>query len=278
MTEAEVKAGETIMIPDSLSMPDCAADKEARAQSETYGFLAEVFNSHPTERNVRALGAMAAELGIACPSDFSLSELDREYMDLFVIPGPRYVAPYESVFRDEWPLPAVLRRGSNPSESGSTIKGLLMGESTMRVRGWYLRAGLLPENDLPDHIANEFRFLAWICARRAVAGADEAQALAETEEKFRREHIRQWIGELRERVAQRDRLGFYHAALRVAECLVREDTDQFNELPESSLYPARSAEIGGDQREPEAAAECGRFSKQVSACLGGVRRTGCPMS
>ena len=44
----------------------------------------------------------------------SLDELDREYMELFVIPGPRYVAPYESVFRDRWILPAVLKRGYHP--------------------------------------------------------------------------------------------------------------------------------------------------------------------
>jgi hypothetical protein len=84
------------------------------------------------------------------------------------------------VFRDHWLLPEVLKRGSNPGETGQTIKGLLMGESTLAVRETYLRAGLLPEQDLPDHIGNELRFLAYLCAIEADAPADEARTLAQT--------------------------------------------------------------------------------------------------
>jgi TorA maturation chaperone TorD len=168
---------------------------------------------------------MAAELGIACSNDFSLSELDQEYMDLFVVPAARYVAPYESVFRDEWPLPAGLRPGSNPAETGRTVKGLLMGESTLQVRQCYLQAGLLPEEDLPDHIGNELLFLAHICAREAEVPPDEARALAQLGEEFRREHLLKWIGGLRQRVEERERLGYYGVALQAAELILREEAD-----------------------------------------------------
>lgn len=201
------------------------AARELKAQAEIYRFLARVFGSHPDQESIRTLAGVAAELEIAFPPGLSLDELDREYMELFVIPGPRYVAPYESVFRDRWILPAVLKRGSNPGETGPTIKGLLMGESTLAVRETYLRAGLVPERDLPDHIGNELRFLAHLCATEADAPACEARALAETRERFRREHVVEWIGDLRRKVAERDGLGYYSAAAEVAEAVLREETD-----------------------------------------------------
>ncbi|MEK7406383.1 MAG: hypothetical protein AAB225_14880, partial [Acidobacteriota bacterium] len=96
---------------------------EAGARAAVYAFLAEVFSSHPSQHSVDALRALAAELGVACPSGLSVAELDQEFMELLVVPNPRYVAPYESVFRDQWLLPAVRKRGSDPSEGGPTIKG-----------------------------------------------------------------------------------------------------------------------------------------------------------
>jgi TorA maturation chaperone TorD len=200
-----------------------ATSGEAQAKAKIFGFLAGVFRSHPTEDSVRALREMAAELGVACPDGFPIGELDQEYMDLFVVPTSRYVAPYESVFRDEWPLPAGLRRGSNPAETGGTVKGLLMGESTLAVRDCYLRSGLLPDEDLPDHISNELYFLAHLCEREAEAPSSEARALAETRERFQQEHVAKWIGELREKVGERDRLGYYRAALEVAEAVLLEE-------------------------------------------------------
>lgn len=194
--------------------------RELNAEAAVFGFLAQVFSSHPTEGAMRSLSEMASEIGIACPRDLAAHEVDQEYMDLFVIPGPRYIAPYESVFRDKWILPAVLKRGSNPGETGETIKGLLMGESTLNVRQYYLDAGLLPEEELPDHISNELRFLAYLCAREAIATANEACVLADIRERFRQEHVLKWIGELRQKIGERERLGYYRTAVEVAEVVL----------------------------------------------------------
>jgi TorA maturation chaperone TorD len=201
------------------------AAREARARAEVYGLLAGIFSSHPTQESVQALRQMADSLGIGGFEDFSLNELDREYMDLFIVPNPRYVAPYESVFRDEWPLPPVLRHGSNPGEMGTKIKGLLMGESTLQVRQAYLRAGVLPEEGLPDHIANELRFVAYLWMKESEATGDEATACAELRDEFRREHLLKWIGLLGERVAERGQLGYYRGALQVAEAMLQSDAD-----------------------------------------------------
>jgi len=211
------------MEPATLVVP------ELKAQAELYCFLAGAFCSHPTDESVRTLGALTAELGIPFPADLTLRELDREYMELFVIPGPRYVAPYESVFRDHWELPPVLKRGSNPKETGETIKGLLMGKSTLAVRAIYLQAGVLPEEDLPDHISNELCFLARLCEMEAEASPERARALAELRDRFRLEHMMKWVGDLRKKVSENDRLGYYHAIVQVVEAVLQEETSELGD-------------------------------------------------
>lgn len=190
----------------------------AVARARIYSFLAGVFCSAPTAESVHAVSQMALTLGIPCPEGLPLSELRREFMDLFVVPSPQYVAPYESAYRDCWVLPP----GPGKESTEQVIGSLLMGESTMQVRQAYLQAGVLPEEDLPDHIANELRFMAHLWAREAEADG-EAPALADLRQRFRKEHLLQWIGQLRERVMERDHLGYYRVALQVAEVLLQED-------------------------------------------------------
>ena len=200
-------------------------EEEAVAERvRIYGFLAGVFCSAPTAESVHAVSQMALTLGISCPEALSLSELEREFMDLFVVPNPRYVAPYESVYRDRWPLEPA--SGTEPGEGSAPLvmERLLMGESTMAVRQAYLQAGVLPEEDLPDHIANELRFMAHLWAREAEADG-EAPGLADLRQRFREEHLLQWIGQLREKVAERERLGYYRVALEVAEAVLQGDAD-----------------------------------------------------
>ena len=200
-------------------------EEEAVAERvRIYGFLAGVFCSAPTAESVHAVSQMALTLGISCPVGLSLSELEREFMDLFVVPNPRYVAPYESVYRDRWLLEPA--SGTEPGKGPAPLvmERLLMGESTMAVRQAYLQAGVLPEEDLPDHIANELRFMAHLWAREAEADG-EAPGLADLRQRFREEHLLQWIGQLREKVAERERLGYYRVALEVAGAVLQGDAD-----------------------------------------------------
>jgi TorA maturation chaperone TorD len=157
---------------------------------------------------------MAGGLEIEDPGPFALKDLQREYMDLFVVPNPRYVAPYESVFRDSW---------SNPVEGGASISGLLLGESSLAVQRCYDEAGVAPEDELPDHVAIELQFMAWLWALQAAPESGDVAAIAELRGRFRSDHVARWIADLRGRVAERDRLGFYAAALRVTEAVIGGD-------------------------------------------------------
>jgi TorA maturation chaperone TorD len=187
---------------------------EARARASVYAFLASLFHSLPTEDSVRAVREMAGDLEIEDPGPFALKDLEREYMDLFVVPNPRYVAPYESVFRDSW---------SSPVEDGAAIRGLLMGDSSLAVQRCYDEAGVAPAAELPDHLATELQFMAWLWALQAEPESSDVAAIAELRSRFLADHVARWIADLRGRVAERDRLGFYAAALRVTEAVIESD-------------------------------------------------------
>ena len=183
-----------------------------------YGFLAGVFCSAPTAESAHDLSRMALMSGIGCPEGPSLADLDRDFMELFVIPNPRYVAPYESVYRDSWPLP--LEAGQDATQK--TVGRLLMGESTAAMRQYFLDAGVLPSQDLPDHVGNELRLLSHLCV-------DEDQASGrpgdrrELRARVLNEHLLNWVGPLRQKVSENERVGLYSAALDLVEVVLRSD-------------------------------------------------------
>ena len=233
-----------------------------------YGFLAGVCCSAPTAESAHAVSQLALALGISCPEGLSLGELEREFMDLFVVPNPRYVAPYESVYRDGWLLePAsVTEPGKGPAPL--VMERLLMGESTMAVRQAYLQAGVLPEEDLPDHIGNELRFMAHLWAREAEAGEEGAGRLADLREAFRRDHLLQWIRPLLARVQENDRLGFYRVVLEIAAIVLESDSgypDRGTDLPEEDSV-SRGGPLDGSQH-PSPAPAAGHSGSDVGTCL-----------
>ena len=99
-----------------------------------------------------------------------------------------------------------------------------MGDSSLRVRQCYEEAGVIPDEALPDHIATELRFMAWLWDQQAVRDASGAAVIARLRERFRADHLARWIGPLRDKVAERDRVGFYVAALSLTEAVLQSDS------------------------------------------------------
>jgi TorA maturation chaperone TorD len=188
-----------------------------------YAFLATVFASTPTQETVQGVCDMAKVLGIRCPDGLLLDELQREFLELFVIPNPRYVAPYESVYRDAYVMPRQ-PSGSQPADGQSfMVKGLLMGESTLAVQRCYEEAGVAAAEDLPDHIVNELRLLAYLWTHEEDQTEIDGAPPASRRVRFRDEHLLKWIGQLRDRILESERLGFYSAAIEVSEFILRSE-------------------------------------------------------
>jgi TorA maturation chaperone TorD len=193
---------------------------DARTMAEVCAFLAGVLSSPPTEETAGAVARMASALGVACPDDVGAATLEREYADLFVVPNPRYVAPYESVYRDRWEMPAALQTGAGPAGKGGAVKGLLMGESTLKVRRLQLEAGLQPQRDLPDHVANEMWLLAHLWKKEAEAPLADRPEWARRRAQFAAEHLQQWLGDLAAAVRRHQHAGVYGATLDIAQAVV----------------------------------------------------------
>jgi TorA maturation chaperone TorD len=195
------------------------------ARASIYGSLADVFTSPPSAERVRSVRQMAEALRLDCPHEWVLSDLEDEYRALFVVPGPRYVAPYESVYRDAWQLPSQPCGGSRDGTTSRMIKGLVMGESTAAVRACYQQAGVAPSEELPDHIGNELRFMAYLWEREADAPGGDVRVLASLRARFRDQHLLQWVGELRSRVLESERLGYFPVALQIVETVLQDEQE-----------------------------------------------------
>lgn len=185
----------------------------AEYRARTYDLLATVLGSVPTEESTSALCTVARALGIPFPDGLALRDIRREYMDLLVVPNARYVAPYESAYRDSRLVPT-------PDGHTQRRAGLLMGDATLAVRQAFLEAGVLPERDLPDHIANELRLVSHLCHVEACGDSEQALEAARQRGHFLAEHLLCWIGELRDKIAQRSETGFHRCALETAEALL----------------------------------------------------------
>lgn len=192
---------------------------EAQERAGLYSFLARVLSTRPTQDSVWGLNQLAAAYGFVHANGHPLDELDHEYMELFMVSNPRYVAPYESMFRG---LPDT-HGASGPDDTLYTDDAMRIREPAEDVEECYREAGLTPAKELPDHIGNELRFMAYLWWRQSDAPPAEAERLASIREKFRRSHLLKWIGRLRERVAESDRLGYYHTAFKVAEAVIQDD-------------------------------------------------------
>ncbi|HEX9714131.1 MAG TPA: molecular chaperone TorD family protein [Desulfurivibrionaceae bacterium] len=118
--------------------------------------------------------------------------LQNEYVRLFINALPEVpCAPYGSVY----------------------LEGSVMGESTVRVGEIYRKYGM-ETTELPDHIAVESEFLAWLHGK---AADDEA---ARQDYHYLLGHLKEWTSLFFDRVEQHDRLGCYRQSARLARTLL----------------------------------------------------------
>jgi len=123
-----------------------------------------------------------------------------DFEALFRVPGPRYLSPYESVYRSQ--------------SSGG--RGRLCGPEAMAVEQFYLNEGLTPNvgfTELPDHVGVEMEFMAFL-SRQAVEAMRKGDRAAEREYHhqqycFFTEHVGTWVRVLAQRLASQTQTSLY---------------------------------------------------------------------
>ncbi|MGD2107874.1 MAG: molecular chaperone TorD family protein [Phycisphaerae bacterium] len=180
-------------------------------RSDLYLFLASAFVEPPSDELLRRIGEDAflvplasifreetvrklRELGEAGSIGALKERLDREFTSLFRCSGERYVAPFESAYRD-LEEPGCHTDATSP-----------MGRCAGEVQAWYDFASVELSSefaDSPDHIALELNYLALLCANEeALANAAPARLTRvwEMERDFLAGHVVRWVGSLRDRI------------------------------------------------------------------------------
>lgn len=139
--------------------------------------------------------------------DGALRALQTEYNRLFFGPGRPQVPPYESCHCDR--------------------RGLVMGPSARDVERQYAEAGLglAPDHrDLPDHVATELGFMAYLTREEARAEDRDRRLWVQRERRFLREHLSRWLPTFCRRVRKASQHGFYVALAELTETFVTLDT------------------------------------------------------
>ena len=204
----------------------------AEAQARIYHFVARFCVSAPDDEFIQALMDESVLEAISeCLSEdvllelkalkdgwddsYDLKKLRQDYWGLFDVPGKRYLAPYESVYRKEG-----RDRYGQPT-------GMLYGPSTAAVIRHYQQAGMQVSQDfldLPDHIGVELEFVGYLYEQEANAWyaneIDKAWQYQQWREAFLQEHLGVWISALAEKMAEYARTPLYRAAALILRSLI----------------------------------------------------------
>jgi len=142
----------------------------------------------------------------ALPADpaAALQALQVEYTYLFINAVPHVPAPpYASAYMGE---------------------GLLMGEPAEAAVRAYRQAGLVlaeDYHDLPDHLAAELEFLAWLgeqaVAAYEVGDEEQARTWIAQQQAFLQQQVQPWLPAFCRRVEKAARIPFYRELARLAE-------------------------------------------------------------
>jgi TorA maturation chaperone TorD len=138
----------------------------------TYAVLAECWRE-PTEKLVEVIESGELRSVVSDIGPVDVHELRAEYTRLFIGPAGPPCPPYESVYRD----------GEDPDEFGP-----VNGPATIAVTRWYDEFGIQPapdHPDLPDHIATELEFAAYLAEN----------GFEERFDQFLDEHLAVWTDE-----------------------------------------------------------------------------------
>lgn len=210
-----------------------------------YAFLSAVSNAAPRPPHLalfqpseirEVLAVISPEAETLLQHEHELKSVKQDYNDLFAVPGPKYVAPYESVYRDTTRL------------DGSPSLGLLMGPSTIQVKKIYAHAGfeLSPHcPELPDYLGIEMEFMAVLSTEEQFS-----PHLKPIQLDFLQNHLARWIEPVSARIQQNAETLFYQGVALLARHFIlgdlerlrgqHRDSAQVEGLAQANLHPGAS--------------------------------------
>lgn len=210
-------------LPDLLENKIDSYVELAFDRSNFYFFLSSVFLKPPTISTIKIVMELISSYEFSnfisnqtvdslsrmeCINNVRFENLIQEYHDLFKVPLSKYIAPYESVYRD----------------------GHLNGQSAIDVKKIYHRLGFqIPHEyyELSDHIGIELAFMATLCREEHKAWKEKnarlARSLCDIEERFLKEHIACWLSKLCNTICEKTKDNFYSCMAEITLGFVQSD-------------------------------------------------------
>ena len=210
-------------LPDLLENKIDSYVELAFDRSNFYFFLSSVFLKPPTISTIKIVMELISSYEFSnfisnqtvdslsrmeCINNVWFENLVQEYHDLFKVPLSKYVAPYESVYRD----------------------GHLNGQSAIDVKKIYHRLGFqIPHEyyELSDHIGIELAFMATLCKEEHKAWKEKnvklVRSFGEIEERFLKEHIACWLPKLCNTICEKTKVNFYICMAEITLDFVQSD-------------------------------------------------------
>jgi TorA maturation chaperone TorD len=230
---------------------DPGPEAMARARARVYGLLAATFDGD-TDRLATALedGAFVA-LADVLPVDVATDALvDAEqderalgigYDNLFVVPGPNYVPPFASAHATD---PSEEFESDSPYHTAGD-SGELLGDPAADAVRLYDAAGFQPTrgDEIPDHLAAAFEFMAALCEREAAILASDAPDMDALDDvrvlqQTTLSHLG-WLDEFEEAVAAKDTVeGVFAALARLARTFAAWDAREGVQADQSTAADA----------------------------------------
>jgi len=168
------------------------------------------------DRAVRFL----AQLRQDCASPEFIDRVKNEYTRLFIGPAKLAAPPWESVYRSK--------------------QGLLFQESTLAVREFYRKFGLLPEgypHVADDSLALELHFMAKLSERALEAlHADDQSSLIHLltgQNIFLQNHLLVWVPKFLERMAEAPSDHLYPQLCLILDSFLKKDQEMVEEMLET---------------------------------------------
>lgn len=205
-------------------------EDQAHSRSSLYYFLSTLFLTPPGSDSIAKVGELVSSakesmhLGDQAPGllpilhatdDEDIQNHIQEYHDLFKVPLEKYVAPYESVYREK----------------------RMSGQTATAVKKIYALVGFaIPHEyyEREDHIGIELAFMATLCREEITASTnnrfDLVKALLGMENKFLEEHLVCWLPDLCDKIFEKTENWFYRAVAKITLEFVQCDANSVQVL------------------------------------------------
>lgn len=204
----------------------------AGARAKAWGALAVGFHgggaadvaprARAAAEALRDAGSAAADAFLRWAESGGLDDEPRvrqDFHDLFLVPSPKYVRPYESVWADD---PVAV--GDRPARAQH------FGPSTRQVRSFYAAVGLDVDpayTELPDYVGLELACMEYLAAREEepLQGAAPPSGVdpAERRRHFVQHHLGRWLPRLCDEVRRRAGTRWHATMADAAVALLRDE-------------------------------------------------------